>query len=153
MRLYQAALVPLTAISRGFCRIGDGDGDSMCSVLSTCKAGRCPSADNPQTVANETNCEGKASNGATAGAGQANNLCYVACGNQGVPHVRLTRFAARIVGEPLAAFASKDPVGAYVAFAVNETGLCDFNTGLCSCFKGWYGDNCVLKSALSKGGV
>jgi hypothetical protein len=47
--------------------------------------GRCPSGDNPQTAAVETNCQGKSRNGAAAGSGTAGNLCYVACSNQGEP--------------------------------------------------------------------
>jgi hypothetical protein len=29
-------------------------------------------------------------------------------------------------------------------------GICDYSTGICSCFDGHYGDNCVLKSVLAK---
>jgi hypothetical protein len=27
-------------------------------------------------------------------------------------------------------------------------GLCDYSAGLCSCFKGFYGEDCSLQSAL-----
>eukprot|EP00600_Ochromonadales_sp_CCMP1393_P004536 CAMPEP_0174968710 /NCGR_PEP_ID=MMETSP0004_2-20121128/8294_1 /TAXON_ID=420556 /ORGANISM="Ochromonas sp., Strain CCMP1393" /LENGTH=141 /DNA_ID=CAMNT_0016217991 /DNA_START=528 /DNA_END=953 /DNA_ORIENTATION=- len=48
-----------------------------------CSKRHCPSADNPRTVANETNCEGVKSMG-VGGRGGSGNLCQVDCANQGI---------------------------------------------------------------------
>ena len=34
----------------------------------------------------------------------------------------------------------------------SNRGLCNHANGQCKCFKGFYGENCALKSALAKGG-
>jgi hypothetical protein len=44
-------------------------------------SGRCPSADNPRTTANETDCGDASRNGTI---GETDNLCHVDCGNQGI---------------------------------------------------------------------
>eukprot|EP00286_Rhodomonas_abbreviata_P029045 CAMPEP_0181292612 /NCGR_PEP_ID=MMETSP1101-20121128/2603_1 /TAXON_ID=46948 /ORGANISM="Rhodomonas abbreviata, Strain Caron Lab Isolate" /LENGTH=177 /DNA_ID=CAMNT_0023397101 /DNA_START=544 /DNA_END=1077 /DNA_ORIENTATION=- len=46
-----------------------------------CSLRRCPSADNPRTTANETNCFTDYGNGTQGALG---NLCHVDCANQGV---------------------------------------------------------------------
>ncbi|CAM9973541.1 unnamed protein product, partial [Phaeothamnion confervicola] len=78
-----------------------------------CSLRRCPSGDDPETRADETDCGGVAADGGGGGAGKvgaAGNLCHVDCSNRG---------------------------------------LCDHETGLCACFRGYYGDNCGKLSALA----
>jgi hypothetical protein len=76
-----------------------------------CSKKRCPSADDPLTTKDETNCTYVAISG-TGAKGKNGNLCHVDCANRGV---------------------------------------CDYNTGTCACFKGFYGLDCTLQSALSDG--
>ena len=49
-------------------------------------AGHCPSADNPRTIANETDCFGNITVSASGGElkAQPGNLCHVDCADQGV---------------------------------------------------------------------
>jgi len=49
---------------------------------AACESKRCPSADNPDTKLDETNCEGVTAPGGQ-GVGAAGNLCHVECANQG----------------------------------------------------------------------
>jgi hypothetical protein len=51
--------------------------------LLTCCAGHCPSADNPRTVAVETNCYNVTAKGSKF-QGKQGNLCQVDCANQGI---------------------------------------------------------------------
>lgn len=67
-----------------------------------CSLRHCPSADDPRTIAVETNCTNVAAAGSTA-VGHAGNLCQVDCANRGI---------------------------------------CDYSTGICSCFNGFYGIDC-----------
>ncbi len=53
------------------------------SAIIYLSLGHCPSADNPRTVADETNCTGViAANSVYAG--EPGNLCHVDCANQGL---------------------------------------------------------------------
>jgi hypothetical protein len=64
-----------------------------------CSLKRCPSGDDPQTEANEMDCE-------DVNGGLAGNLCYVPCANRGT---------------------------------------CNEQTGQCSCYYGYDGENCEFK--------
>ncbi len=33
---------------------------------------------------------------------------------------------------------------------VHCAGICDYDTGICNCFNGFYGDDCTLKSVLAR---
>jgi hypothetical protein len=48
-----------------------------------CSQRHCPSADNPHTARDETDCEGVAARGSIY-VGEAGNLCHVDCANQGL---------------------------------------------------------------------
>jgi hypothetical protein len=50
-----------------------------------CTKRRCPSGNDPLTTADETDCNGKSSNGAstTAPTGASGNLCHIECSNRG----------------------------------------------------------------------
>lgn len=54
-----------------------------------CSQRRCPSGDDPLTLADETDCELRSGNGAAAGSGAAGNRCYVECANRGICNTRL----------------------------------------------------------------
>ena len=45
--------------------------------------GHCPSADDPRTSADETDCGGKVAKGGH-GTGAAGNICHVDCANRGI---------------------------------------------------------------------
>ena len=46
-------------------------------------------------------------------------------------------------------YTAVDGVGKQYEFRdCSGRGLCDYSTGLCSCFKGQYGEDCSLQSAL-----
>ena len=66
--------------------------------------GHCPSADNPRTPVNESDCFNKTAPYSKQ-KGHTGNLCQVDCANLGV---------------------------------------CDHDTGICKCFKGFYGANCAM---------
>jgi hypothetical protein len=68
-----------------------------------CSLRHCPSADDPKTTPDETDCEDKAAKGSTA-VGAAGNVCQVDCANRG---------------------------------------LCNYGTGTCQCFNGFYGVDCT----------
>lgn len=51
-----------------------------CIVLCV---GHCPSANDPRTVADETNCTGVVAAGSTH-EGEPGNLCHVDCANRGI---------------------------------------------------------------------
>ena len=67
-----------------------------------CSLRHCPSANDPRTTADETNCTGVVAAGSTH-AGQLGNKCHVDCANRGI---------------------------------------CDYETGTCSCFFGYKDVNC-----------
>ncbi len=50
-----------------------------------CAKRRCPSGNDPLTTADETDCNGKSSNGASTAAptGASGNLCHIECSNRG----------------------------------------------------------------------
>lgn len=76
-----------------------------------CSLRHCPSADNPITTNDETDCYGvTAAN--SAATGLSGNLCQVDCSNNG---------------------------------------LCDYSSGTCRCFQGFYGFDCTKQDVLAKG--
>jgi len=77
-----------------------------------CSLRHCPSGNDPNTAADETDCTNSTATGGF-GTGASGNLCHVDCSNRG---------------------------------------LCDYKTGLCECFVGYYGENCGSISALAGAG-
>lgn len=85
--------------------VGIGSGETQVAEYwgPDCSQRRCPSADNPMTSGDETDCEGV--NGGSAG-----NLCHVEC---------------------------------------SQNGICDYSSGTCKCFAGFYGEACARQSVLA----
>lgn len=75
-----------------------------------CSLRHCPSADDPMTDTDETDCYGKAAANSNA-VGESGNKCHVDCANRG---------------------------------------LCNYATGLCQCFNGFYGVDCTKESQLAR---
>jgi hypothetical protein len=92
--------------------LGNGEVQSPEFFGPDCSLQRCPSGDDPDTLEDETDCEGVVAAGGR-GTGLAGNLCHVDC---------------------------------------SKRGICNHQSGVCSCFKGYYGEACSLRSALARGG-
>eukprot|EP01036_Dinobryon_divergens_P032030 gene32030-41538_t len=73
-----------------------------------CSLRHCPSADNPRTAADETNCFNKTAKNSNS-TGALGNKCHVDCA---------------------------------------DLGICDYTTGVCNCFTGYYGLACNSYEAL-----
>ena len=86
--------------------VGLGNGETQVPEYfgAACHLRHCPSADDPLTVKDETNCTAKAAPGGK-GVGLKGNLCHVECANRGV---------------------------------------CDYETGTCECFSGFWGAACEI---------
>ena len=89
--------------------LGSGERQEPEWFGADCSLRHCPSADNPLTNANETNCYGvMAANSQSVGL--AGNLCQVDCSNNG---------------------------------------LCDYASGTCKCFDGFWGIDCTMQDVLA----
>mmetsp|Transcript_25027 Transcript_25027/g.34364 ORF Transcript_25027/g.34364 Transcript_25027/m.34364 type:complete len:227 (+) Transcript_25027:1141-1821(+) len=75
---------------------------------SDCSLRHCPSADNPRTIKDETNCFNVTAKNSNS-TGEHGNKCHVDCADQGI---------------------------------------CDYQTGVCSCFNGQFGSDCSISEAL-----
>ncbi|TMW57441.1 hypothetical protein Poli38472_003366 [Pythium oligandrum] len=69
--------------------VGTGAGEIQASEYfgPDCSLRRCPSGDDPETLVDETDCNGKTAPGGI-GVGDPGNLCYVECSNRGICNYR-----------------------------------------------------------------
>ena len=104
-----------------------------------CSQRRCPSGDDPSTSSRvETDCaywkdNGETWMGATLADGSPNLASPVTHNINGT------------IGVDFGA------TGNLCHVDCSNRGLCDHSSGLCKCFKGFYGQNCGLRSALAEG--
>jgi hypothetical protein len=102
-----------------------------------CSLRRCPSGDDPATTTKvETNCQYYLANGAT---------WMGATNGDGSPNTVSPAPATGTAGLDFGASGNLCHVDC------SNRGLCDYATGLCKCFAGYYGENCGQRSALAKG--
>jgi len=103
-----------------------------------CAKRRCPTGDDPDTPArDETVCAFYKDNGGTwAGAVDSG-------GNPDTVNP-----LTGITGTPGVDFGE---TGNLCHVDCSNRGICDHTSGLCRCFRGYYGQNCGLRSALAKG--
>lgn len=103
-----------------------------------CSLRRCPTGDDPGTSSRtETDCAYYTANGATwVGAVNSDGTPNTASPSTGVNGTAGVDFGAS---------------GNLCHVDCSNRGICDNKSGLCKCFKGYYGANCGLRSALAKG--
>ena len=93
--------------------------------------GHCPSGDDPRTTStDETDCYNVTAAG-SSNRGESGNICHVS-----VPLFKSLLYAVVMIALKLQVDCA-------------NRGLCNYKTGLCSCFDGYIGENCATINTLS----
>lgn len=126
-----------------------------------CSKKHCPSGDDPWTADNEEDCEFYADNGrtlmgviATDGSRYATEADAIADGK--TVSVTPTPTPSSVVtpapsGDPQPAeVVNAGAAGNKCFVECSNRGVCDYSTGTCKCFDGYYGAACNMKAAYVK---
>jgi hypothetical protein len=116
--------------------VGLGNGETQATEWfgPDCSMKRCPSGNDPLTVDDETNCEGKSYNGIMNSSGTRvyfYNTKQIKSDNETVD---VQGLYSHIKGY--------GSVGNKCHIDCSNRGSCDYDTGICSCFKGFTGTSC-----------